>query len=91
MRLVIATPLYPPEPGGPATYAKLLEEGLPSRGIEVTLVKFSDVRKYPKVFRHMAYKGRVKKALRNADAVLALDPASVAPTDAPHWTPERLS
>ena len=32
MRLVIATPLYPPEIGGPATYAKLLSEGLPAKG-----------------------------------------------------------
>lgn len=77
MRLVIATPLYPPEAGGPATYATLLEEGLPPRGIETTLVKFSEVRGYPKIIRHMAYKAKVKKALRNADAVLALDPASV--------------
>lgn len=77
MKLVIATPLYPPEPGGPATYAKLLEEGLPAHGIDVSLVKFSDVRRFPKMFRHFAYKGMVKKALRDADAVLALDPVSV--------------
>lgn len=77
MKLVIATPLYPPEPGGPATYVKLLEEGLPLRGIEVTVVKFSDVRRFPKVFRHMMYQGKVTKALKDADAVLALDPASV--------------
>ena len=77
MRLVIATPLYPPEIGGPATYAKLLEEGLPGKGLEVELVKFSEVRHLPKLIRHYAYYRRVLKAARRADAVLALDPVSV--------------
>ncbi len=77
MRLVIATPLYPPEIGGPATYAKLLFEGLPEKGIEVELVKFSDARHLPKIVRHIAYYRRVLKAARSADVVLALDPVSV--------------
>jgi glycosyltransferase involved in cell wall biosynthesis len=77
MKLVIATPLYPPEIGGPATYAKLLESGLPQRGITVDLVKFSDVRHLPKLIRHYVYYRRVCKAVRRADAVLALDPVSV--------------
>lgn len=76
-RLVIATPLYPPEPGGPATYAKALEEGMPGQGIEVTLVKFGSVRRLPKIIRHIAYFIRVRRALKDADLVLALDPVSV--------------
>ena len=77
MKIVIATPLYPPEIGGPATYAKLLEEGLPGKGIDVKLVKFSEVRHLPKIIRHYAYYRRILKAARSADAVLALDPVSV--------------
>lgn len=77
MKLVIATPLYPPEIGGPATYAKLLFEGLPRKGIDVELVKFSAVRHLPKLIRHYAYYRRVLRAARRADAVLALDPVSV--------------
>lgn len=77
MKLVIATPLYPPDIGGPATYAKLLEEGLPPRGIEVEVVKFGDVRHLPKLRRHAAYHQLVNRALKDADAVLALDPVSV--------------
>jgi len=77
MRLVIATPLYPPEIGGPATYAKLLFDGLPSKGIETEVVKFDDVRHLPKIIRHYAYYRRVLKAAHNADVVLALDPVSV--------------
>jgi glycosyltransferase involved in cell wall biosynthesis len=77
MRLVIATPLYPPEPGGPATYAKILEDEFPSRGVEVRVVKFSEVRKLPKLVRHIAYYFKLRQALKDADLLLALDPVSV--------------
>lgn len=77
MKLVIATPLYPPEIGGPATYAKLLEDGLPAKGIEVELLKFSEVRHLPKLVRHYAYYRRVLRAAQSADMVLVLDPVSV--------------
>ncbi len=76
MKLLIATPLYPPESGGPATYAAILERELPARGIEVLLVKFSDVRAYPKLVRHLAYFFAVYARGRRADAILALDPVS---------------
>jgi glycosyltransferase involved in cell wall biosynthesis len=74
MRLLIATPLYPPDLGGPATYSKLLEDDFP---YPVTIVKFSDVRRYPKVVRHTAYFWNVFRAAKHADVVLALDPVSV--------------
>ncbi len=77
MRLLIATGLYPPEIGGPATYAKELVDGLPERGVEITLLKYSDVRPLPRLLRHYAYYRKVYKALQNADMVLALDPVSV--------------
>lgn len=74
MRLLIATPLYPPDLGGPATYAKLLEEEFP---FPVSVVKFSDVRRSPKLIRHVRYFWNVFKAAKEADIVLALDPVSV--------------
>jgi glycosyltransferase involved in cell wall biosynthesis len=80
MRVLIATPLYPPEAGGPATYSKILEEGLPGEGIEVVLVTFASVRPYPWVLRHIAYFCKVLSAARLAGGVsliLALDPVSV--------------
>ncbi len=76
-RIVIATPLYPPEIGGPATYAKLLLEGLPAKGIDVELVKFSEVRHLPNAVRQIAYCWKVLNSARNADAILALDAVSV--------------
>src|SRR3990167_4165522 len=77
MKILIATPLYPPEPGGPATYSKLLEDGLPKLGIDVVLVKFGDIRGLAKVFRHIAYFARVRKAAHDVDLIYALDPVSV--------------
>lgn len=77
MRIALATPLYPPEVGGPATYTEELEKGLGAYGIEVEVIKFRDVRNYPKVFRHYRYYRNVLKAARSADVVFALDPVSV--------------
>jgi glycosyltransferase involved in cell wall biosynthesis len=76
MRVVIATPLYPPEIGGPATYTRILEDGLPGMGIEVEIVKFAAVRKYPKLIRHAMYFFKLMHAGKRADAILVLDPVS---------------
>ena len=77
MKLVIATPLYPPEIGGPATHVQALNEHLPAQGIEVRVIKFSDIRRLPKVFRHIAFGVRVFRAARHADVVSAHDTVSV--------------
>lgn len=77
MRLCIATPLYPPEAGGPATYARTLEHGLPDQGDTVSVVKFSGVRHQPKLIRHLSYFFHVLRAGKHADVILALDPVSV--------------
>ncbi len=77
MKILIATPLYPPEIGGPATYTKLLEEELPKRGIEVKVVKFSDVKHLPKIIRHLAYAWKVFRQSKSCDLVYAQDPVSV--------------
>lgn len=76
MRIALAAPLYPPEPGGPATYAKLLFEEFPAQGIDVVLVKFSSVRHLPKVLRHIAYTYAVWSVARTCDLVYVLDPVS---------------
>ncbi len=73
MRLVIATPLYPPDIGGPAAYAKELNERLRAAGHTVMLVSFSEVRHYPKLLRHVLYFFHVYAATRGADAVFAFD------------------
>lgn len=77
MKVTIATGLYPPEIGGPATYAAMLEAELPTHGIEVTTVPFGLVRQYPKVVRHVVYAWKLWQQSRQADVIYALDPVSV--------------
>ena len=77
MKLVVATGLYAPEIGGPATYTALLERHLPKHGIELTVLPFSTVRWYPKIIRHFAYTLRLIRLSRGADAFYALDAVSV--------------
>jgi glycosyltransferase involved in cell wall biosynthesis len=77
MRVTIATPLYPPEIGGPATYARILRQGLGAYGIEVSVIPFGDVRHLPKLIRHLVYGYRVWRSSRRSGLVLALDPVSV--------------
>ena len=77
MRLLIATGLYPPESGGPATHTKLLEDTLPLRGIEVDVVPFRIVRFLPPVVRHLVYTWHLFRKARGADVLLAQDTVSV--------------
>lgn len=77
MKILLATPLYPPEIGGPATHAEIIAREFPLHGIKVTLLPFSKVRWLPKVFRHAAYLLLCIKGAVGADVVYALDPVSV--------------
>ncbi|MCD5381651.1 MAG: glycosyltransferase family 4 protein [Candidatus Pacebacteria bacterium] len=77
MKIVIATGLYPPEIGGPATYAAMLDKELPEHGTEVYVVPFGWVRKYPKIIRHIAYFWKLWKECSSVDVIYALDPISV--------------
>ncbi len=76
MKIVIATPLYPPEIGGPATYAKLLEDRLPERGIEVCVLPFATVRHLPPGIRHAVYAWRLLQMAKKADVILTQDTVS---------------
>ena len=77
IRVLLAAGLYPPESGGPATYAKMLATYLPEQDIEVVVLPFRSVRKYPKLIRHLAYFLQVYKRAAGTDIVYALDPVSV--------------
>ncbi|MEK7639437.1 MAG: glycosyltransferase family 4 protein [Patescibacteria group bacterium] len=77
MKLLLATGLYPPEIGGPATYAAMLEQELPRHGIEVVVVPFGLVRRWPKIIRHLIYAARLWRRATSADALYALDAVSV--------------
>lgn len=77
MKILLAAGLYPPDIGGPATYAELVVTELPRRGIEVVVIPYGVVRKVPKIFRHLTYTGKLWRASRYADVIFALDPMSV--------------
>lgn len=77
MNILVATGLYPPEEGGPATYAKALFDELPKKDVGVIVLPFSQVRKYPKIIRHVVYFFLCLKHGKDVDVIYALDPVSV--------------
>lgn len=76
-KILIATGLYPPDIGGPATYVRMLEEKLPGQGIDCVVIAFTSVRHLPKVVRHFVYFMKLVREARAVDAVYAQDPVSV--------------
>jgi glycosyltransferase involved in cell wall biosynthesis len=77
MKILIATGLYPPDIGGPATHATFLEKHFDQQGIVYTTVPYARVRSYPKVFRHFLYTLLLIRLLRSHDGIYALDTVSV--------------
>ena len=77
MRLVVATPLYPPEIGGPATDAAAIAAALAQKGNDVIVVPLSRTPHLPKGIRHLAYAYLLWKAARNARAIVAFDLVSI--------------
>lgn len=77
MKILIATGIFPPQIGGPATYSKLLKDKLPERGFVVSVVNFGDTLFLPKVVRHVVYFAKVLWLGKAADIIYAQDPVSV--------------
>lgn len=46
MKIVLATGIYPPDIGGPATYVRALAQEITKRGVEVTVVTYGEIQKY---------------------------------------------
>lgn len=78
MKVTIATGLYPPEIGGPATHTVLLESKMPQFGHEISVVPFRVSREYPKGIRHLHYFWQVYRAAKGHDIIFAQDVLSVA-------------
>jgi glycosyltransferase involved in cell wall biosynthesis len=77
MKIVIATPLYPPEIGGPATDAGSLVAYMRKQGIETDVCRFGDVRHLPKLLRHIAYGFQLAGKVKSAQCIVAFDTVSV--------------
>lgn len=78
MKILIATGIYPPQVGGPAYYAKGLEEALGEAGHETKVVTYGALIRLPAGLRHTAFFARLLPKLLWADKVIALDTFSVA-------------
>ena len=76
-KLLIATGLYPPDIGGPATYVRMLEENPLEHDVDFIIVPFTHVRHLPKVIRHVVFAWRLWCHAKGVDAVYALDSISV--------------
>lgn len=77
MKVLLVTPLYPPQIGGPATYAKLLHAELPKRDVLIEIIKFSDFAHLPAGIRHLVLFVNIIKCARHVDVVFAQDVCSV--------------
>ncbi len=77
MKILVATGIYPPSIGGPATHAKLVETELPKYGIDVDVLSFDSVRYLPKIIRHIVYIWKLLKSSKKCELIYALDPVSV--------------
>lgn len=75
-KIVIATGIYPPEIGGPATYTVLLEKELPVLGYSVEVLPFRTVSHLPKVIRNIAYFFKMLLVAHKADVLYSQDPVS---------------
>jgi len=72
MKILIATGIYPPEIGGPATYSENLFNEFTRQGHTVSILPFRTVRFLPTGIRHAVYSLKVLFRLRSHDFVLAI-------------------
>lgn len=77
MKVLIATGLFPPDIGGPATYSKFLFEKLPAYGFDAVVLPFKKVRRLWPLVRHVAYFFLVLKYCKSVDVIYAQDTVSV--------------
>ena len=78
MRILIATGIYPPDIGGPAQYARGVEEAWKKEGHTVKVLAFRLERKLPTGIRHLYYFFRVLFSISRADFVFSPDTFSAA-------------
>lgn len=76
MKVLIAAGIYPPDIGGPATYAKAMADELPKHGIQVMVVPLRDAR-HASPFHHLAYARMLYTEAADVDVVFAQHSLSV--------------
>jgi len=90
MKVILATGVFPPDIGGPATYCERLAQRFHRMKIEVVVICYSDVKKdkeyefpivrisrrYPKGLRHLLYFYHSLRLARGADVIYAQNPVT---------------
>lgn len=76
--ICIATPLYPPDIGGPSYYAKGLSESLEALGYQTDLVTYGRLMRLPTGVRHLFFFLRLIPHMVRAHTLIVLDTFSVA-------------
>jgi len=89
IRIIIASGIYPPDIGGPAIYSQLIAREFTKRGIEVSLICYSDkkqkdneefkitrILRNNKLVRYFLYFFNLLKLSKNCDAIYAQGPLS---------------
>ena len=90
MKVILATGIFPPDIGGPATYCERLAQGFHKMKINVAVICYSDVKKdkeyefpvirisrrYPKGLRHLLYFYHSLKLARGTDVIYAQNPVT---------------
>ncbi len=77
MKILLATPLYPPEIGGPAQYAFHLKEEFIKMGHEVRVATFKFERQLPFFIRHIYFFFKILPNIFWADKIISFDAISV--------------
>ncbi|MEQ1500194.1 MAG: hypothetical protein ABL917_02355 [Parcubacteria group bacterium] len=77
MNILITTGIYPPKIGGPAQYAKNLNEVLGGLGHRVTIKTFTIENYLPTGLRHLWFFVKIIPSVLGSDLVLSLDTFSV--------------
>ncbi len=84
--IILATGIYPPDIGGPATYVKFLEKELPKFGFKIKVVSYGEGKTNDNIYfvsrrqniflRYFKYFWQIWKNRKWADVVFAFDPIS---------------
>ena len=77
LRITIATGIYPPDIGGPATFAVAVERAWQDAGHDVRVLSFTRFRALPTGIRHLLYMFHLFRIAKGSHVILALDPVSV--------------
>ncbi|MCP6718832.1 MAG: glycosyltransferase family 4 protein [Patescibacteria group bacterium] len=69
MKILLATPTYPPEIGGPSQYAKNLAEKLRERGTKTEVVSYNNLKESPRPFKFFIYFLNLFKKAKNSQII----------------------